>query len=118
MLPSCSEAIEEREVEEGDWRGLSKGEAETELAVEDSVAGLRLSATRLGIAVDDMLGIVEFDSVQLRSHGGYTPKISLSIEMKRRTSVSKRQKKKNKNQPVIRLAEVIRAVSCHLLTIF
>lgn len=63
MLPSCSEAIEEREVEEGDWRGLSKGEAETELAVEDSVAGLRLSATRLGIAVDDMLGVVEADSV-------------------------------------------------------
>ena len=75
MLTSSSEAMEEREVEEGDWRGLSKGEAETELAVEDSVAGLRLSATRLGIAVDDMLD--EVDSVQLRSHDGYTPNVSL-----------------------------------------
>ena len=54
--------MEEREVEEGDWRGLSKGEAEIELVAEDSVAGLRLSATRLGIAVDDMLG-VEADGV-------------------------------------------------------
>lgn len=62
MLTSSSEAMEEREVEEGDWRGLSKGEAEIELVAEDSVAGLRLSATRLGIAVDDMLG-VEADGV-------------------------------------------------------
>jgi len=47
--------MEDREVVEGDWRGLSNGEAETELAVEDSVAGLRFSATRLGTAVDDMM---------------------------------------------------------------
>lgn len=58
LLASCSEAIEEREVDEGDWRGLSKGEAEIELVAEDSVAGLRLSATRLGSAVDDMLGVL------------------------------------------------------------
>jgi len=49
--------MEDRDVEEGDWRGLSKGEAETELTAEDSVGRLRLSATRLGTAVDDMLTV-------------------------------------------------------------
>jgi hypothetical protein len=47
--------MEDKEVEEGDWRGLSKGDAETELTAEDSVGRLRFSATRLGTAVDDML---------------------------------------------------------------
>lgn len=47
--------MEDKEVEEGDWRGLSKGEAETELTAEDSVGRLRFSATRLGTAVDDIL---------------------------------------------------------------
>jgi hypothetical protein len=32
--------MDDREVDERDWRGLSKGEGETELAAEDSV-GLR-----------------------------------------------------------------------------
>jgi hypothetical protein len=41
LLASWSEAIDDRDVDEGDWRGLSNGEAETELATEDSVAGLR-----------------------------------------------------------------------------
>lgn len=54
LLASCSEAMEDREVDEGDWRGLSKGEAETESAMDDSVAGLRRSTVRLGTAVDDM----------------------------------------------------------------
>lgn len=55
MLASWSEAMEDKEVEEGDWRGLSKGDAETELTVEDSVGRLRFSATRLGTAVEDIL---------------------------------------------------------------
>lgn len=46
--------MEDREVDEGDWRGLSKGEAETESITDESVVGLRRSAARLGIAVDDM----------------------------------------------------------------
>jgi hypothetical protein len=48
--------MEDSEVEEGDWRGLSKGEAETEGA-DESVGRLRFSATRLGTAVDDMMGV-------------------------------------------------------------
>jgi len=42
-------------VEEGDWRGLSKGDAETE-GTDESVGWLRFSTTRLGTAVDDMMG--------------------------------------------------------------
>lgn len=49
--------MEDSEVDEGDWRGLSKGEADTELGMDESVVGLRFSATRLGTAVDDMAGI-------------------------------------------------------------
>lgn len=52
---SCSSAIEDSEVDEGDWRGLSKGEAETE-GTDESVGWLRFSAARLGMAVDDMVG--------------------------------------------------------------
>jgi len=57
LLASCSEAMEDKDVVEGDWRGLSKGEAETELTAEDSVGRLRLSAMRLGTAVDDILTV-------------------------------------------------------------
>jgi hypothetical protein len=51
--------MEDSDVEEGDWRGLSKGDAETELTTEDSVGRLRLSATRLGTAVDDILMVYQ-----------------------------------------------------------
>jgi hypothetical protein len=47
--------MEDKEVDEGDWRGLSSGETETELGTEESVPGLRCRATRLGTAVDDMV---------------------------------------------------------------
>jgi hypothetical protein len=45
--------MEDREVEDGEWRGLSKGDAET-LGTDESVPGLRFSAMRLGIAVEDI----------------------------------------------------------------
>jgi hypothetical protein len=56
---SCSEAMEDSEVDEGDWRGLSKGEPETEEGIDESVVGLRCSATRLGRAVDDMVKTIK-----------------------------------------------------------
>lgn len=51
-VASDSEAIEDSDVEEGDWRGLSKGEGETELGRDESVVGARCRATGLGRAVD------------------------------------------------------------------
>lgn len=53
-MRSCSEAMDDSEVDEGDWRGLSKGEAETE-GTDESVGWLRFSALRWGTAVDDMV---------------------------------------------------------------
>ena len=54
ILVFSSTSMEDREVDEGDWRGLSKGEAASELGTDDSVVGLRRSALRLGRAVVDM----------------------------------------------------------------
>jgi hypothetical protein len=56
---SCSEANDDRDVLEGDWRGLSMGETELELAADESVVTFLCSATRFGIAVDDILASLD-----------------------------------------------------------
>lgn len=81
---SASEAIDESEVDEGDWRGDSSGETETELGTEESVVGLRLSATRLGTAVDDMVSERTGNWKLLRKN-------PLATEAKRPLDISSRQ---------------------------
>jgi hypothetical protein len=55
LAASWSEASDDKEVVEGDWRGLSMGETEAELATDDSVGRLRFSAIGFfGTAVEDI----------------------------------------------------------------
>ena len=59
--------MEERDVEEGEWRGVSSGEAATELSKDgglDSAVGIRRSTLLPGRAVVDI--VVELMQFELR----------------------------------------------------
>lgn len=51
---SASDARDDSDVLDGDCRGLSLGDTDTELGADESAVALRCSAMRLGTAVDDI----------------------------------------------------------------
>ena len=63
LSSTVSESMEERDVEEGEWRGVSPGEATTELSSDEgleSVVAIRCSTLLAGKAV--VVIVVEIDA--------------------------------------------------------